>query len=86
MVQSANRIALTGKTIVDATLGMLPDDAIARQIAADLGTEPGQYVLATIHRPENTDDPGRLRVILDELSKAGLPVTWQLHDACEVAR
>jgi hypothetical protein len=45
----------------------------ARDIAAGLGAEPGQYVLATIHRPENTDDPERLRAIRDELSKLGSP-------------
>jgi UDP-N-acetylglucosamine 2-epimerase (non-hydrolysing) len=75
----AAKIELTGNTIVEATLGMLPDEAAARDIAAGLGAEPGQYVLATIHRPENTDDPERLRAILDELSKLGLPVLLPLH-------
>jgi UDP-N-acetylglucosamine 2-epimerase len=44
-----------------------------------LGAEPGHYVLATIHRPENTDDPQGLRTILDDLSKLGLPVLFPLH-------
>jgi UDP-N-acetylglucosamine 2-epimerase (non-hydrolysing) len=79
------KIALTGNTIVEATLSVLPDDAVARQIAAGLGAEPGQYVLATIHRPENTDDPERLRVILDELSKLGLPVLLPLHPRTRAA-
>jgi UDP-N-acetylglucosamine 2-epimerase (non-hydrolysing) len=79
------KIVLTGNTIVEATLGMLPDDAAARQIAAGLGAEPGQYVLATIHRPENTDDPERLRVTLDELSKLGLPVVLPLHPRTKAA-
>jgi UDP-N-acetylglucosamine 2-epimerase (non-hydrolysing) len=79
------KIVLTGNTIVEATLGMLPDDAAARQIAAGHGAEPGQYVLATIHRPENTDDPERLRVILDELSKLGLPVLLPLHPRTKAA-
>jgi UDP-N-acetylglucosamine 2-epimerase (non-hydrolysing) len=73
------KIVLTGNTIVEATLGMLPDEATARDIAVGLGVDPGQYVLATIHRPENTDDPQRLRVILDELGKLGLPVLLPLH-------
>jgi len=75
----ADRIVLTGNTIVEATLGMLPDEAGARAIAADAGAEPGQYVLGTIHRPENTDDPRRLGIILDELGKLGLPVLLPLH-------
>ena len=36
-------------------------------------------MLATIHRPENTDDPARLEAILGELSKLGLPVLLPLH-------
>src|SRR5580692_1120451 len=79
------KIVLTGNTIVEATLGVLPDGAAARQIAVELGAEPGQYVLATIHRPENTDDPERLRVTLDELSKLGLPVVFPLHPRTKAA-
>jgi UDP-N-acetylglucosamine 2-epimerase (non-hydrolysing) len=75
----ASKIQLTGNTIVEATLGMLPDEPTARAVAADLGAEPGQYVLATIHRPENTDDRGRLEAILSELGKLGLPVLMPLH-------
>jgi hypothetical protein len=66
-------------------LGMLPDDAASRAIAAELGAEPGHYVLATIHRPENTDDPKRPRVILDELGKLGLPVLLPLHPRTRAA-
>jgi UDP-N-acetylglucosamine 2-epimerase (non-hydrolysing) len=79
------KIRITGNTIVEATLGMLPGDAAARQIAAGLGAEPGHYVLATIHRPENTDDPGRLRAILEELGKLGLPVVLPLHPRTRAA-
>jgi UDP-N-acetylglucosamine 2-epimerase (non-hydrolysing) len=81
----AEKIVLTGNTIVEATLGMLPDDAAAREIVAGLGAEPSKYVLATIHRPENTDDPERLRTILDELSKLGLPVLLPLHPRTRAA-
>jgi len=81
----SGKIALTGNTIVEATLGMLPDDAAARQVTAALGVEPGQYALATIHRPENTDDPRRLRAILDQLSKLGLPVLLPLHPRTRAA-
>jgi UDP-N-acetylglucosamine 2-epimerase (non-hydrolysing) len=38
-----------------------------------MGAEPNQYILATIHRPENTDDPQLLQAILDEPGKLGLP-------------
>jgi len=81
----AEKIVLTGNTIVEATARMLPDYAAARDIVAGLGVEPGEYVLATIHRPENTDDPERLRAVLDELSKLGLPVLLPLHPRTRAA-
>lgn len=81
----ASRIVLTGNTIVEATLRMVPDDATGHAIAAGAGVEPGRYVLATIHRPENTDDPQRLQTILDELSKLGLPVLLPLHPRTRLA-
>jgi UDP-N-acetylglucosamine 2-epimerase (non-hydrolysing) len=81
----ASRIVLTGNTIVEATLDTVPGDEAARAIVDAAGAEPGQYVLATIHRPENTDDPGRLRTILDELSKLGLPVLFPLHPRTRLA-
>jgi UDP-GlcNAc3NAcA epimerase len=46
-----------------------------------LGLTDKGYVLATIHRAENTDDPERLRVIVDALIRVGkqIPVIWPLH-------
>jgi UDP-N-acetylglucosamine 2-epimerase (non-hydrolysing) len=79
------KITLTGNTIVEATLAMLPSEAEAEQIAADFGAEPHGYVLATIHRPENTDDAGRLETILTELGKLGLPVLLPLHPRTRLA-
>lgn len=81
----AEKIELTGNTIVEATLGMLPAEADAREIAAELGADPDSYVLATIHRPENTDDPARLESILDQLGKLGLPVLLPLHPRTRIA-
>ena len=43
------------------------------------GVEPGGYLLATIHRPENTDDPQRLSHICRELAAQPLPVVWPAH-------
>src|SRR6201999_2881030 len=81
----SRRVVLTGNTIVEATRAMMPSDRAAAEIVAGAGAEPGRYVLATIHRPENTDDPDRLQVILDELSKLGLPVLLPLHPRTRLA-
>jgi UDP-GlcNAc3NAcA epimerase len=55
--------------------GMLPSGW------AELGIQPHRYVLATIHRAENTDDEGRLRGILEALAAVAedLPVMLPLH-------
>ena len=73
------QIELTGNTIVETTLAMVPSRAQAAEIAAQAGVEPDSYVLATIHRTENADDPERLEAILDQLTKLGLPVLLPLH-------
>jgi UDP-GlcNAc3NAcA epimerase len=46
-----------------------------------LGLEDKGYVLATIHRAENTDHPQRLDVIVEALIATAqtLPVVWPLH-------
>ena len=35
--------------------------------------------MATIHRPDNTDDPARLRAIIDGIAKLGKPVVLLAH-------
>lgn len=52
-------------------------------ILADLGIKSGEYLLATIHRDHNTDDPARLRSILSALAEIAeadhRPVVLPLH-------
>lgn len=50
-------------------------------LMARLGLEPEAYVLATLHRAENTDHPERLAVVVDALTATArqLPVVWPLH-------
>lgn len=79
------RVVVTGNTVVEATLETLPDDATARRIVAEHGVTPGGYVLATIHRPENTDDAARLAQILDQLAAPDLPVLLPLHPRTRAA-
>ncbi|MCI2397792.1 UDP-N-acetylglucosamine 2-epimerase (non-hydrolyzing) [Aliiroseovarius subalbicans] len=45
------------------------------------GVDVGRFVLATIHRQENTDDPERLRAVFEGLEKVArtLPVVVPLH-------
>jgi len=60
--------------------------SMARQhtaILQDLGLTPGEYILATIHRDNNTDSPQRLNSILQALADISrqdhIPVVLPLH-------
>jgi UDP-GlcNAc3NAcA epimerase len=46
-----------------------------------LNLAPKSYILVTVHRAENTDDPRRLSVVVDALKRiaGSLPVIWPLH-------
>jgi UDP-GlcNAc3NAcA epimerase len=46
-----------------------------------LGLAPKKYVLATVHRAENTDDPQRLATIFDAFKKVAksMPLVWPMH-------
>jgi UDP-N-acetylglucosamine 2-epimerase (non-hydrolysing) len=43
------------------------------------GAMPGPYLLATIHRAENTDDPKRLAAVVDALAALPTPVLLLAH-------
>lgn len=58
------RVRLVGDVMYDAVLhyaAKLPD---CTQTISQWGLKPGSYVLATIHRAENTDDAGHLESIV----------------------
>ncbi|MFC9259276.1 non-hydrolyzing UDP-N-acetylglucosamine 2-epimerase [Streptomyces hydrogenans] len=74
-----DRIHLTGNTVIEAVLASLPGPASRAAVLRRHGLSPGGFVLATIHRPENTDDPERLGAILGELAGLGMPVLLPLH-------
>lgn len=46
---------------------------------SDIGVEPGEFVLATVHRAENTDDRTRLGAIVEGLAGSPRPVVLPLH-------
>jgi UDP-N-acetylglucosamine 2-epimerase (non-hydrolysing) len=75
----AERIIVTGNTVVEATLESQPPAAARTDLLRRYELRPDGYVLATIHRPENTDSPVRLRNILIALDDVDLPVVLPLH-------
>jgi UDP-GlcNAc3NAcA epimerase len=74
----AGRIVNVGDVMFDATLFYKPRAKRPRELEAGLA-ESGDFLLATIHRAENTDDPARMRGILEGLALADRPIVLPLH-------
>lgn len=68
-----------GDVMLDAieTFGAIARDRVSLD-SISAGLEPG-FVLATIHRPSNTDDETRLQTLVNELGTVGRPVVWPVH-------
>lgn len=76
-----SRIVECGDVMFDAALHFAAQAEASGAGAAHYGLAPGEYVLATVHRQENTDDPERLAAILNGLNMvaAAMPVVLPLH-------
>lgn len=78
-----DRIVVTGNTVVEATI-----DSLVRaesDPAAAMTDIPETFILATIHRPENTDSAAALRRVLEGLRDIGIPVVFPLHPRTRAA-
>jgi len=73
------RITVTGNTVVEAVLELLPPPNERRELLATHGLEREAFVLSTFHRPENVDHAETLTTILDELVALPLPVVLPVH-------
>lgn len=76
----ASKILRVGDVMYDVALhfgALAADDGPL----ASLGGRSGEYILTTVHRAENTDDPQRLRAILGALATVAEthPVIWPIH-------
>jgi UDP-GlcNAc3NAcA epimerase len=67
----AERIHQVGDVMYDAALFFGEKSDQESRILAKLYLNAGEFVLATVHRAENTDDPKRLAVIMEGLAEIG---------------
>lgn len=72
-------VRMVGDVMYDAALTYGREAEQRSGVLARVGVRPGAYVLATIHRPSNTDDVGNLRGILAAMAASRLPVVWPVH-------
>jgi UDP-GlcNAc3NAcA epimerase len=76
---SGPMVRLVGDVMYDAALFYGAKAERSSSVLARLGLGANTYVLATIHRAENTDVQGRLAAILDGLERFGHDVILPLH-------
>lgn len=75
-----DKIHLVGNVMIDSLEALFPltrdSDVLDR-----LGVDPGEYLVATLHRPSNVDGEASLRLVVDLLSAAAasLPILLVAH-------
>jgi len=72
-------VHLVGDTMYDAALMFSELARRKSTILQDLKLAPKGYILATVHRPCNTDDPENLRSILDAFGEIREPIIFPVH-------
>jgi len=75
-----SKIRFVGNVMIDTLARLLPK-AQARPILRQMGLKPGQYLLTTLHRPANVDDPSVLQGIFEAMLKISKmrPVIFPVH-------
>lgn len=77
---SADRIHFVGNTMIDTLRKQMP--RLKRPVLCDeFGLVPGQYLVLTLHRPANVDDPAKLRAMLAAIMRSSRDdkVVWPVH-------
>jgi UDP-N-acetylglucosamine 2-epimerase len=72
-------VHLVGDVMYDAVLHFATRAREQSRILAALGVRPREYMLATVHRAYNTDDPAVLQRLLLALDTIGEPIIFPLH-------
>ena len=75
----SQRVVVTGDVMADALQFAATKASAQSDILARLGLQPQRYLLATVHRAENTDDPQRLADILSAFAALDEPVVFPAH-------
>lgn len=77
-----SRIFYVGNIMAETLLRNLEKIKL-REKHKEFDLQPRKYALATIHRPENTDNISKLKRIVSAFSNAPLPVVFPLHPRTE---
>jgi UDP-N-acetylglucosamine 2-epimerase (non-hydrolysing) len=74
------RIRFVGNVMIDTLVRMLPK-IVECDVVQRLALTPGQYVLVTLHRPSNVDDPATLKEVIEGLRRVSekVPIVFPVH-------
>ena len=74
------RIFFVGNTMIDTLLKNL-SQLKQPGVWNDIGLQPQQYFVITLHRPANVDEEGKLKSLMDEIinNVNGLPIIFPVH-------
>jgi len=76
---AAGEAVLVGDVMADVSLAFREIAAARSTVIADLGLEPGSYLVVTAHRAGNVDDPARLELLVELLEALPVPVVFPVH-------
>ena len=76
----AAKIRFVGNVMIDSLVALLPRAQTSPK-PRELGVQGQAFVLVTLHRPSNVDDPVRLALLMRELAELGrqVPVLFPVH-------
>ena len=74
----SERVFFVGNIMAEALLSNL-ERVNQSDILDQMGLEPQTFAVMTAHRPENTNDPNRLRAIIEGVAAADFPVIFPIH-------
>jgi UDP-GlcNAc3NAcA epimerase len=69
----------TGDVMLDAVRAFAPIAASHSRVMDELQIAPREFLLATIHRAENTDSPERLEQLVETLCRIARPTIFAVH-------
>ena len=76
---AAGELHLVGDVMADVSLAFRDIAAERSTVLADLGVEPGAYVVVTAHRAGNVDRVDRLERLTELLAALPLPAVFPVH-------
>jgi len=81
------KASLSGDVMYDAALFYADRSEERSNILGELGLNSGEFILSTIHRAENTDDPDRIATVVSAMQELGAErdIVFPLHPRTRIS-